>query len=213
MINRSSKRSFETCSPILPCGLRFEGFLLSLLSFSLSLFFLDVRAESRETGEEGRGTLSSIFNSLRFSCIRISVLGRQKDAIWFTVSIVASNYAFPLVEFLCGNERCSLGSDTIRSAEPDPCTTIRPNRRSQCSPWLFFFSFLSFFLSFFFIFLSRSPPSQPLPGIFLNSEFPTVSFRERTKSIIDRTGSWQIFRSSPISSSDLLEKREEQRRR
>ena len=77
----------------------------------------------------------------------------------------------------------------------------------------FFFSFLSFFLSFFFIFLSRSPPSQPLPGIFLNSEFPTVSFRERTKSIIDRTGSWQIFRSSPISSSDLLEKREEQRRR
>lgn len=130
MINRSSKRSFETCSPILPCGLRFEGFLLSLLSFSLSLFFLDVRAESRETGEEGRGTLSSIFNSLRFSCIRISVLGRQKDAIWFTVSIVASNYAFPLVEFLRGNERCSLGSDTIRSAEPDPCTTIRPNRRS-----------------------------------------------------------------------------------
>lgn len=75
-------------------------------------------------------------------------------------------------------------------------------------PMVVFF-FFPFFLSLFLFYLSV--PIAPLsasPRYF--SEFSTVSFRERTKSIIDRTGSWQIFRSSPISSSDLLEKREEQ---
>lgn len=215
MINRSSKRSFETCSPILPCGLRFEGFLLSLLSFSFFLSFFFRR--SRRIARNRRGRKRDAFEYLQFSSVLVypnlgSRTAERCDLVYCFhrgQQLRISARWIPLWEWTVF---AWIRYDTFgwtRSMYHNPAKSpivVQPMV-------VFFFSFLSFFLSFFFIFLSRSPPSQPLPGIFLNSEFPTVSFRERTKSIIDRTGSWQIFRSSPISSSDLLEKREEQRRR
>lgn len=96
MINRSgfrrNDRRNETCSWL--CRWHFGD-----------SSFLNVPAESREIRGTGR-CLGRIFNFLRFSSSRTGL------AIWFTVSIVASNYAFPRVEFLCGNHTVHL--DQIR---------------------------------------------------------------------------------------------------
>lgn len=150
MINRSSKRSFETCSPILPCALRFEGFLLSLLSFSLSLFFLDVRAESRETGEEGREgrfRVSSILFGSRVSESRFQDGRKMRSGLLFPSWPATTHFR---------SLNSSVGMNGVRL---DQIRYVRLNQihvpqsgqiaDRSAAHGCFFFSFLSFFLSFF----------------------------------------------------------------
>lgn len=166
MINRSSKRSFETCSPILPCGLRFEGFLFSLLSLFLSLFFSQTFAQNREKQErkeEGRFRVSSILFGSRVSESRFQDGRKMRSGLLFPSWPATTHFR---------SLNSSVGMNGVRL---DQIRYVRLNQihvpqsgqiadRSAAHGCFFFLSFLSFSLSF----LSFCPdrPSLSLSPVF-----------------------------------------------